>query len=81
LLTLGVRRQTIEVDAWNTTTGVRNANYAESITTPVYGVVIKPWEHVSFYANRIEGLAQGPTAPLTNVTNRPHPAPARQRPR
>lgn len=69
LLTLGVRRQTIEVDAWNTTTGVRNANYAESITTPVYGVVIKPWEHVSFYANRIEGLAQGPTAPLTNVTN------------
>ncbi|MGE7816883.1 TonB-dependent siderophore receptor [Pseudomonas sivasensis] len=69
LLTLGVRRQTIEVDAWNTTTGVRSANYAESITTPVYGLVVKPWEHVSFYANRIEGLAQGPTAPLTNVTN------------
>ncbi|MGY2397513.1 TonB-dependent siderophore receptor [Pseudomonas sp. SDO5271_S396] len=69
LLTLGVRRQTIEVDGWNTTTGARNANYAESITTPVYGLVIKPWEHVSFYANRIEGLAQGPTAPLNNVTN------------
>ncbi|MGY2228795.1 TonB-dependent receptor [Pseudomonas tolaasii] len=69
LLTLGVRRQTIEVDAWNTTTGARNANYAETITTPVYGLVVKPWEHVSFYANRIEGLAQGPTAPLTNVTN------------
>ncbi|WP_447096712.1 TonB-dependent siderophore receptor [Pseudomonas sp. CF10PS3] len=69
LLTLGVRRQTIEVDAWNTTTGVRSANYAESITTPVYGLVVKPWEHVAFYANRIEGLAQGPTAPLTNVTN------------
>ncbi len=69
LLTLGVRRQTIEVDAWNTTTGLRNANYAESITTPVYGLVVKPWEHVSFYANRIEGLAQGPTAP-SNVTNR-----------
>ncbi|MGY2374484.1 TonB-dependent siderophore receptor [Pseudomonas sp. SDO524_S393] len=69
LLTVGVRRQTIEVDGWNTTTGARNANYAESITTPVYGLVIKPWEHVSFYANRIEGLAQGPTAPLNNVTN------------
>ena len=27
--------------------------------------MIKPWEHVSFYANRIEGLAQGPTAPST----------------
>lgn len=69
LLTLGVRRQSIEVDGWNTTTGARNANYDSSITTPVYGVVIKPWEHVSFYANRIEGLAQGPTAPSTNVTN------------
>jgi len=69
LLTVGVRRQTLEVDAWNTTTGARSANYDESITTPVYGLVIKPWEHVSFYANRIEGLAQGPTAPATNVTN------------
>lgn len=69
LLTLGVRRQTIEVDAWNTTSGARNANYEESVTTPVYGLVIKPWEHVSFYANRIEGLAQGPTAPST-VSNR-----------
>lgn len=69
LLTVGVRRQTIEVDAWNTTTGVRNANYDESITTPVYGLVVKPWEHVSLYANRIEGLAQGPTSPSTGVTN------------
>lgn len=69
LLTVGVRRQTLEVDAWNTTTGVRSANYDESITTPVYGLVLKPWEHVSFYANRIEGLSQGPTAPATNVTN------------
>ena len=69
LLTVGVRRQTIEVDAWNTASGARNANYDESITTPVYGLVIKPWEHVSFYANRIEGLAQGPTAPSSAVTN------------
>lgn len=69
LLTAGVRRQTIEVDAWNTTSGVRNANYDESITTPVYGLVVKPWDHVSFYANRIEGLAQGPTSPATGVTN------------
>lgn len=71
LLTVGVRRQTIEVDAWSTTSGARNANYDESITTPVYGLVIKPWEHVSFYANRIEGLAQGPTAPTGNTVTNP----------
>jgi iron complex outermembrane recepter protein len=69
LLTLGVRRQSIVVDAWDTKTQAHNAHYNESITTPVYGLVIKPWEHVSFYANRIEGLAQGPTAPTTGVTN------------
>ncbi|MFJ4394710.1 TonB-dependent siderophore receptor [Pseudomonas sp. NPDC089396] len=68
LLTVGVRRQSIGVDGWATATGVRNANYDESVTTPVYGLVIKPWEHVSFYANRIEGLAQGPTAP-SSVSN------------
>ncbi|MNK92142.1 Ferrichrome receptor FcuA precursor [compost metagenome] len=27
--------------------------------------MFKPWEHVSFYANRIEGLAEGPIAPTT----------------
>ncbi|MFK7702331.1 TonB-dependent receptor [Pseudomonas caspiana] len=70
LLTLGLRRQTIEVDSWNTATGNRTSNYGESITTPVYGLVLKPWEHVSLYANRIEGLAQGPTAPTgTGLTN------------
>lgn len=63
LLTVGVRRQTMEIDSWATATGKRNPSFDESITTPVYGLVIKPWEHVSFYANRIEGLAQGPTAP------------------
>ncbi|WDY60262.1 TonB-dependent receptor [Pseudomonas sp. PSKL.D1] len=68
LLTLGVRKQSIGVDGWATATGVRNANYDETITTPVYGLVVKPWEHVSFYANRIEGLAQGPTAP-SSVSN------------
>ncbi|CAH0650012.1 MULTISPECIES: TonB-dependent receptor [Pseudomonas] len=68
LLTLGVRRQSIGVDGWSTASGERNANYDESVTTPVYGLVLKPWEHVSFYANRIEGLAQGPTAP-SSVTN------------
>lgn len=69
LLTLGVRRQTLNVDGWNTTSGARTSSYEESITTPVYGLVIKPWEHVSFYANRIEGLAKGPTPP-TSALNR-----------
>lgn len=65
LLTLGVRRQSLEVDSWSYG-GARQPSYDEAITTPVYGLVIKPWENVSFYANRIEGLTQGPTAPTSN---------------
>lgn len=65
LLTVGVRRQTMEIDSWSTSSGARNPSFDKSITTPVYGLVVKPWENVSFYANRIEGLAQGPTSPAS----------------
>ncbi len=64
LVTVGARRQQMVVQGYSYTSGSRTANYDESITTPVYGIVFKPWDHVSLYANRIEGLAQGPTSPL-----------------
>lgn len=79
LLTLGVRRQTLNVDGWNTTTGARTSSYEESISTPVYGLVIKPWEHVSFYANRIEGLAKGPTPPTSAINRDETFAPVRSK--
>ncbi len=79
LLTLGVRKQTMNVDGWNTTSGARTSSYEESITTPVYGLVIKPWEHVSFYANRIEGLAKGPTPPTTAINRDETFAPVRSK--
>ncbi|MHC8287855.1 TonB-dependent siderophore receptor [Pseudomonas sp. XS1P51] len=79
LLTLGVRGQTLNVDGWNTTTGARTSSYEESITTPVYGLVIKPWEHVSFYANRIEGLAKGPTPPTSAINRDETFAPVRSK--
>jgi iron complex outermembrane receptor protein len=65
LVTVGLRRQQLVVQGYAYGTGTRTDHYDESITTPVYGLVFKPWDHVSFYANRIEGLAQGPTAPTT----------------
>jgi len=66
LVTLGARRQQMVVQAYNYMSGTRTSNYDKSITTPVYGLVFKPWQHVSFYANRIEGLAQGPTSPVNS---------------
>jgi len=63
LLTLGLRQQSIGADAWSAGSGARTANYQDSITTPAYGLVFKASEVVSLYANRIESLQQGPTAP------------------
>ncbi|VVO41503.1 TonB-dependent receptor [Pseudomonas fluorescens] len=65
LVTVGLRRQQLVTQGFAYGTGTRTSKYDESITTPVYGIVFKPWEHVSFYANRIEGLAEGPTSPTS----------------
>ncbi len=67
LVTAGLRRQQLLVQnyAYESTTGVggsRTSMYDEAITTPVYGIVYKPIESVSLFANRIEGLSAGPTA-------------------
>lgn len=64
-LTLGVRQQRIESRNFNATTGVRTVSYDESATTPLAGLVVKPWSNVSLYANYIEGLSKGDVAPAT----------------
>lgn len=61
-VTVGLRHQNIHFRAYNITTGTQTSEYSESATTPVVGVVIRPSETVSIYANRIEGLVQGPVA-------------------
>lgn len=65
LFTAGIRRQQIVTNAWSAASGARTSAYDQSINTPVYGLVLKPTEYLSFYANRIEGLAPGATAPNT----------------
>ncbi|HSI19314.1 MAG TPA: TonB-dependent receptor, partial [Sphingomonas sp.] len=69
MITGGVRRQWMVIDAWNRGTLQRTTRYDRARTTPVIGVVVKPTEHFSLYANRIEGLAQGPVAPITTTVN------------
>lgn len=64
-LTLGVRQQRIESRNFNAATGARTLSYDESATTPLAGLVVKPWSNVSLYANYIEGLSKGDVAPAT----------------
>lgn len=65
LLTLGGRHQRIESDNFSTTTGAVTSSYDDSVVTPMAGIVVKPNERLSVYANYIEGLSKGDIAPNT----------------
>lgn len=64
LLTLGLRHQQIVATTY-TYDGVFDHAYDKSKLSPVLGAVVKPWDGISLYANYIEGLSQGATAPGT----------------
>lgn len=66
LLTVGMRYQTIKVDGFDATTGASSGSYDKSRVTPVAGLVFKLTPEVSAYANYIEGLAKGGSAPMSN---------------
>ena len=59
LLTVGVRRQEVRLTGYDTATGAQDGRYDVSATTPLAGLVVKPLENVSLYANYAEGLTQG----------------------
>jgi len=63
-LSLGVRRQFIESRNYNAA-GTVSSRYSANATTPLLGVVVKPWEDVSLYYNYVEGLSKGDAAPGT----------------
>ncbi|MEM6159742.1 TonB-dependent siderophore receptor [Erwinia sp. P6884] len=69
LLTVGARHQKVVVRnyAYGTVAEDTKARFTESRWTPGYGLVIKPWESVSLYANHIEALQPGETAPKDAV--------------
>ncbi len=62
-----IRMQRIDYTGFNTTTGARNSAYDDSAVSPMVGLVLKPRRDVSLYANYIEGLEMGGTAPAGTV--------------
>lgn len=64
-LTLGIRRQTVLSDTFDGTSGKRTVRYDASANTPAAALLFKASERLSLYANYIEGLSQGSTAPVT----------------
>ncbi|YBV94702.1 TonB-dependent siderophore receptor (plasmid) [Phyllobacteriaceae bacterium JZ32] len=66
-LTLGGRWQHIDTENYSPTSGAVTTSSEEGAFTPLVGVVVKPWENISFYANYVEGLSVGDSAPTTAV--------------
>lgn len=65
LITAGVRLQDMQVKSYNYYDGGSLTNtYRKAAITPAVGLVVKPVPGLSLFANRIEALQQGPTAPL-----------------
>lgn len=71
LLTLGGRYQAITDNGYDINTTQQTSRYRESIVTPVVGLVLRPWDTVSVYANYIEGLTQGEVAPVSDQVSNP----------
>lgn len=65
LLTAGVRHQKVVVKGYDYDTQAESSSFEGTRWTPAYGIVVKPWQSVSLYANHIEGLMPGETAPKT----------------
>ncbi len=61
-LTLGLRHQQVRSDNFSAD-GAIASHYDQGAWTPMLGLVVKPWQHVTLYANRAEGLSKGDTAP------------------
>lgn len=68
-VTVGGRFQHIDSKNFNTTTGAVTTSSDEDAITPLVGVVARPWQAVSIYANYAEGLSIGDSAPSTAINS------------
>ncbi len=68
-VTLGMRRQGLDVTDYATNDGAQTSHYKQYANTPVAGIVYQLNDQVSVYANYIEGLTKGEKVSDTTVSN------------
>ncbi|WP_332639518.1 TonB-dependent receptor [Brevundimonas sp.] len=66
LATVGVRHQRIETRTYDYNTGAPQSGYDGEATTPALALVYKPHDRISLYANYVEALIPGQTAPAVS---------------
>lgn len=65
LFTAGLRHQKMEIANYDYGTALQTDRYDQSRTSPLLAAVFKVDKSLSVYANYVEGLSQGQTAPST----------------
>lgn len=67
LFTAAARHQKVVVRNYSNATGLEDTSsrYTQSRWMPTFGLVYKPWEQLSLYANHTEALQPGSVAPTT----------------
>lgn len=65
IATLGARYQEIETTSFDYNTGLQISQYSDDAITPAVGLVFKPSDSLSVYANYAEALTPGQIAPGT----------------
>jgi iron complex outermembrane receptor protein len=79
LFTIGARHQQLHQNNYSVSDNSLTSAYDQSINTPLFGLVVKPMENVSLFANRSEALAIGQSAPNTAVNAGQTLSPARSK--
>jgi iron complex outermembrane receptor protein len=71
-LTLGGRYQHLDVQSYNTRPGLNQGmlatRYDEGRFSPAVGLVVRPTEQLAVYANYVEALQAGPSAPAVGAS-------------
>ena len=75
LLTAGVRHQKIDIGNYAYGTAALTSRYEQKPHQPLLAAVVKLDKSVSLYANYVEGLSQGQTAPAPPPTGGEMPSP------
>ena len=66
---VGGRLQRVQVGNYSPISGVATSYYDQSAFSPAVGFIAKPLSNLSVYGNFIQGLQQGPTAPLGTLNS------------
>lgn len=64
-LSVGLRQQNVRANNYAPVTAVPTTAYNKGAVSPMAGLVVRPIERLSLYANVIEGLSRGDVAPAS----------------